>query len=96
MGTVASLSLGVLGGWKICGLSIFDSLDYITANVLLPLGGFFTCIFVGWRLDQQILKAQITNNGALKFRIYRLYIFLLRYVCPIILLLIFLDNLGIF
>ena len=96
LGTVASLSLGVLGGWKICGLSIFDSLDYITANVLLPLGGFFTCIFVGWRLDQQILKAQITNNGALKFRIYRLYIFLLRYVCPIILLLIFLDNLGIF
>lgn len=96
LGTVASLSLGVLGGWKICGLNIFDSLDFITANILLPVGGFFTCIFVGWVLDQQILKAQISNNGALKFRIYRLYIFLLRYVCPIILLLIFLDNLGVF
>lgn len=96
LGTVASLSLGLLGDWKICGLNIFDSLDYVTANILLPLGGFFTCIFVGWRLDQQVLKAQITNNGALKFRIYRVYIFLLRYVCPIILLLIFLDNLGVF
>ena len=96
LGTVASLSLGILGGWRICGLNIFDSLDYITANILLPLGGFFTCIFVGWRLDQQILKAQITNDGALKFRIYRVYIFLLRYVCPIILLMIFLDNLGVF
>lgn len=96
LGTVASLSLGVLGGWTIFGLNIFDSLDFVTANILLPLGGFFTCIFVGWRLDHQILKAQITNDGALKFRIYRLYIFLLRYVCPVILLLIFLDNLGVF
>lgn len=96
LGTVASLSLGVLGGWKICGLNIFDSLDYVTANILLPVGGFFTSIFVGWRLDKRILKEQITNNGALKFRIYKLYIFLLRYVCPIILLLIFLDNLGVF
>lgn len=96
LGAVASLSLGVLGGWKICGLNIFDSLDYVTANILLPVGGFFTSIFVGWRLDKRILKEQITNNGALKFRIYKLYIFLLRYVCPIILLLIFLDNLGVF
>ena len=96
LGAVASLSLGVLGGWKICGLNIFDSLDYVTANILLPVGGFFTSIFVGWRLDKRILKEQITNNGTLKFRIYKLYIFLLRYVCPIILLLIFLDNLGVF
>lgn len=96
LGAVTSLSLGVLGGWKICGLNIFDSLDYVTANILLPVGGFFTSIFVGWRLDKRILKEQITNNGTLKFRIYKLYIFLLRYVCPIILLLIFLDNLGVF
>ena len=96
LGAVASLSLGVLGGWKICGLSIFDSLDYLTANIMLPLGGFFTCIFVGWRLDRQVLKDQITNNGALKFRIYNLFIFLLRYICPVILLMIFLDSLGVF
>ena len=96
LGAVASLSLGVLGGWKICGLSIFDSLDYLTANIMLPLGGFFTCIFVGWRLDRQVLKEQITNNGALKFRIYTLFIFLLRYVCPVTLLMIFLDSLGVF
>lgn len=96
LAAVASLSLGVLGGWKICGLSIFDSLDFLTANILLPAGGFFTCIFVGWRLDRRILKEQITNNGELKFRIYGVFIFLLRYVCPAVLLLVFLDNLGIF
>ena len=61
-----------------------------------PAGGLFTCIFVGWKLDHHILKAQITNDGELKFRIYGLFSFLLRYVCPAVLLLIFLDNLGVF
>ena len=93
---VASLSVGILSNWTIFGLNIFDTLDYLTANILLPVGGFFTCIFVGWRLDKQILKAQISNNGELKLRIYGAFIFLLRYVCPTVLLLIFLDNLGLF
>ena len=96
LAAVASLSLGVLKGWNIFGLTIFDSLDYLTANILLPAGGFFTCIFVGWRLDRKILKAEISNNGTLKFRIYEVFIFLVRYVCPAVLLLIFLDNLGLF
>lgn len=96
LASLASLSLGVLGSWKVCGLSLFDSLDFLTANILLPAGGLFTCIFVGWKLDHHILKAQITNNGELKFRIYGLFSFLLRYVCPAVLLLIFLDNLGVF
>ena len=96
LASLASLSLGVLGSWKVCGLSLFDSLDFLTANLLLPAGGFFTCVFVGWKLDRQILRDQITNNGELKFRIYGVFIFLLRYVCPAVLLLIFLDNLGVF
>ena len=85
-----------MGSWKIAGLSLFDSLDFLTANILLPAGGLFTCIFVDWKLDHHILKAQITNDGELKFRIYGLFSFLLRYVCPAVLLLIFLDNLGVF
>ena len=96
LGAVASLSMGVLGGWTICGLNIFDSLDYLTANIMLPVGGLLTCLFVGWRLDRQVLRAQLTNDGALPFRIYRLFLVVLRYFCPVILLLVFLDNLGVF
>lgn len=93
---VASLSLGALGGWTLCGKNLFDSLDFLTANIMLPAGGFFTCIFVGWRLDRRILRAQITNDGKLPPRIFRPLVFLLRYLCPAVLLLIFLDNLGVF
>ncbi len=96
LAALASLSLGVLNGWKIFGLDLFNLLDFLTANILLPAGGFFTCIFVGWKLDKRVLQAQITNNGELKFRIYGIFIFLLRYICPAVLALIFLDNLGVF
>ena len=84
-------------GWNICGLRFFDSLDFLTANILLPAGGFFTCIFVGWKLDRQILRAEITNNGAAEIpHLRRCSSSSLRYVCPAVLLLIFLDNLGLF
>lgn len=96
LAAMASLSLGVLNDWKICGLNLFDSLDYLTANILLPAGGFFTCIFAGWRLDRKVLEAQITNDGHLPFRIRKVFVFLLRYLCPAVLLLVFLDNLGVF
>lgn len=96
LGALASLSLGVLGGCTIFGENLFDSLDFLTANILLPVGGFFTCIFVGWKLDRRILRAQLTNDEALRFRIYGILSLLLRYFCPILLLLVFLDNLGVF
>lgn len=96
LAALASLSLGASEGWRICGLNLFDSLDYLTANILLPAGGFFTSIFVGWRMKRPTLHAQITNDGRLPFRIERLFRFLLRYVCPTTLLLVFMDNIGIF
>ena len=94
LAALASLSLGVLGGYPIFGKNLFDGLDFLTANVLLPLGGLATCLFVGWHLDRRIIRRELTNDGTLRFRLYRPFIFLLRYVCPAVLCLIFLDNLG--
>lgn len=96
LAALASLSLGVLSGYPLFGMNLFDLLDSLTANILLPAGGLFTCLFVGWRLDRRILRAQITNDGQLRFRIFGLFLFLLRWICPAVLLLIFLDNLGLF
>lgn len=96
LATLASLSLGLLRGWRICGLTLFDALDFATANILLPLGGLFTCIFVGWKLDPERFREQLSNHGTLRCRIHGLLIFLLRWVCPVILLLVFLDNLGLY
>lgn len=96
LAALASLSLGVLSGYPLFGMNLFDLLDSLTANILLPAGGLFTCLFVGWRLDRRILRAQITNDEQLRFRIFGPFLFLLRWICPGVLLLIFLDNLGLF
>ena len=92
----SSLSLGVWGDFKICGLNIFDSLDFVTANILLPLGGLLTSIFAGWVLDRKILRDEISDHGKMKCRLISLLMILLRYVCPILLMTIVLYNLGIF
>ena len=76
--------------------SCFDVFDYLTANILMPLGGLFTCIFVAWYLKPKFLRDEITNYGALKGRAYPLLSFALRFVTPLLIIYIFLKNLGLF
>jgi len=93
LGALASLSLGMLDHWRIAGLNIFDALDYVTANIMLPMGAMLTCLFAGWCFDKQTFASQLYPSCQPKpfFGIIR---FMLRFCCPIIILLIFLHNLG--
>ncbi len=95
LATAASLSLGACPKISIGGLNLFDGLDYLTSNVMLPLSGMGISLFAGWLVDRSILKRQLTDFGESKFRIFKLLVVLLRYVCPILLGLIFLDSIGI-
>lgn len=96
MACAASLSVGVCKGWTIFGLTFFDLLDSLSANIVLPLGGFATSIFVGWFMNRRILRDEITNRGELPSFIYKVTSIMLRYVCPVLLMAIFLYNLGLF
>ena len=95
LGAAASLSLGAWQWLQLGGKSFFDLLDFVTANIMLPAGGFFICIFTGWVLDRRFMPAELTNHGALRLRLWPLLGVLLRWVCPAVILLIFLDNLGV-
>lgn len=90
----SSLSLGTLSDFTIGGLVLFDALDYITAKVMMPLGGMLICIFVGTRIDKKILKEELTNRGSITFYFFRTYVFATKYICPIAIALIFLNELG--
>lgn len=95
LATLASLSQGVLNHARIFGLTFFDLFDYVTANLLLPIGGLCTSIFVGWVLDKKFLQGELTNDGKLSAKIVPVIRFMLRWVCPLIVLFIFLDSLGV-
>ena len=83
-------------GIKMENISFFDIFDYTTANVLMPLGGLLTCIFVAWWMKPDFLRGEITNYGALKGRAYPLLQFTLRYFTPLLIAYIFIKNLGLF
>lgn len=96
LGTISSLSFGVLKDYTIFGLTFFNLLDYVTAKLMLPFGGMLTCILVGWRVDRKILKAELTNQGTLPFYFFNIYAFILKYIAPVAIGLIFLNELGLF
>ena len=92
-GILSSLSLGV---WedKFFGLGFFDLLDYVTAKMMLPLSGLLVCLFVGWYLKKSISYEELTNGGTLKAPYYSVYMFLLKYIVPVAIVLIMINELG--
>ena len=94
LGILCSLSLGVTKEFTIFGLGMFDLFDFVTAKLMLPLGGLLISIFTGWYLDMKLVWSEITNNGTLKVPTYKLIIFILKYVAPIAISVIFINELG--
>ena len=92
-GVLSSLSLGV---WedKMFGLGFFDLLDFVTAKIMLPLSGFLVCLFVGWYLKRSVSFEELTNGGRLKAPYFPVYMFILKFLAPIAILLIFIHELG--
>ncbi len=76
------------------GMSLFDFFDFATGQIFLPLGGFLTCLFLGWYVPKHILRDELTNGGRLSARYFGLYLYAVRILCPVCILLIFLNQMG--
>ncbi len=96
IGAICSLSFGVLKEYTIGGLIIFDALDFLTAKIMMPLGGMMICVFVGTRIEKKVLKEELTNKGTISFYFFNAYAFFIKYLAPIAIAIIFLNELGLF
>lgn len=76
------------------GLTIFNLFDYLSSNILLPVGAMICSIFVGWIIKRKFVRSQFSDFGRLKARYVPLLIFSLRWICPAAILLIFLNSIG--
>ena len=92
-GILSSLSLGIWDA-KFFNLGFFDLLDFVTAKLMLPLGGLLVCLFVGWYLKRSVSYEELTNYGLQKSAYFPVYMFILRYFAPIAITLIFVNELG--
>lgn len=94
LGAFCSLSIGGREWLVVGGRSLFDMFDFVTGQVFLPIVGFLTCIFMGWVVPRKTVKDEFTNWGTLRSSLFGLYMVLVRYVCPVCIVVIFLDQLG--
>jgi NSS family neurotransmitter:Na+ symporter len=94
IGAFCSLSLGAVESLAFFKRTMFDWFDFITGQIFLPVVGFLTCIFIGWFVPHKIVRDEFTNWGTLRGQYFHLYLFLVKYVCPICILFIFLHQFG--
>lgn len=92
VGVACSLSMGIWNHYKVGSLCLFDLFDFVTAKVMLPVGGFFIAIYAGWVAKTDVLRDELTNGGTTAVAFYRVYRFLIRYVAPLAIAAIFINE----
>lgn len=92
---LCSLSLGLLNDWTIGNLPLFDFLDKLSADFLLPIGGLLFVIFAGWKMSDEEYFYELSNGNTLKQKRWLLYAirFIVKYIAPIVILIILISGL---
>ena len=93
VGILCSLSFGPLAHMKLLGYTFFDFLDHLCSDWLLPLGGLIFTLFVGWKMSKADVRDEFTNEGTVNTRVFGVVYFLMRYLAPVGIVVVFLTNL---
>mgnify|MGYP000173898781 FL=1 len=91
LGTV--LSFNEWAEYKVFGKTFFDTLDFLTSNIMLPLGGLLIAVFVGWFMSSDMIKSEMKMKNDMLFNVWR---FVVRFISPVAIALIFINGLGLF
>ncbi|MBT2671025.1 sodium-dependent transporter [Streptomyces sp. ISL-14] len=92
IGIPSALSFGVLSDLKIFNLSIFDFADYLTSNIALPVGALFISLFIGYQMKRIEVQKEFESGADSGRSLFKLWYFLIRYIVPIMIILVFLKS----
>lgn len=96
IGSLTVHPASLFGNTTIFGMNFFDLFDFISSNILLPTGGFLISIFVGYFVSKDSIVDELSNSYRLNnSQTINLYYFILRYVTPLLLLVVLLNSIGI-
>lgn len=93
IGIPSSLGFGPLSFISWMGMSILDIMDFVSNSVLMPIVAFFTCIFVGFILKPKAIIDEVKATDG-KFKSEKLFTVMIKYVCPVFLILILASSVG--
>ncbi|RKJ29806.1 hypothetical protein D7X33_42245, partial [Butyricicoccus sp. 1XD8-22] len=94
VGIPSALSYGIMADISIFGKSIFDAADYLVSNILLPTGAFLISIFVSYKMKKDVLKSELINKSKFSL-LFEVWYYLLRYIIPLVIIIVFLDVINI-
>ena len=94
LGVLSTMSWGTFGDVRIFNFNIFELLDFTASSVLLPIGGVFIVVFLGWYLGKKYIKDEISSSGLYKTKLINLFILIIKFLAPIAIALVFLHGIG--
>jgi NSS family neurotransmitter:Na+ symporter len=95
VGITATLSTSTMAAVKPFGKTFFDLFDFVSSNILLPVGGILICIYAGWVIGKKGIMDEASNNGRLHSQGFiKFYTFVVRYVAPIAIFIVLLGGLN--
>ena len=82
----------LLGDFHLFGKTFFNLFDFMSSNLMMPLGGLFCALIVGWRVSSDLIKKELTNDGYLRLgHFFSIYMTIIRYVTPILVAVVFFN-----
>ncbi|MCR8863157.1 sodium-dependent transporter [Priestia megaterium] len=94
VGIPSALSYGLLSDVSIFGKSIFDAFDFLVSNILMPLGALLIAIFVPWKMKKDVLIEEFKHGSANVKRWFSLWLLAIRYIAPVLIIIVFINMLG--
>lgn len=93
LSSICAMSLGPLSHLQIFDKTIFDALDYLTSNIMLPIVAIFVCIYVGHVLPKSFLRDEMTNRGTMRSAVVPTILFIIRYIAPLLIAAVLINKL---
>lgn len=94
LGAACSLSFGPWKEFTLAGMGVFEWFDFLTARFIMPIGGIFISLFAGWYLNNKVLTDELTNRGTLRVKGLRVLVFLIKWVAPLGVGMVFLNEVA--
>ncbi|MDV2686456.1 sodium-dependent transporter [Alkalihalophilus lindianensis] len=95
-GIPACLSFGVMADVEIFGRTFFDAADQLASNILMPLGALLISLFVPLKMSKTTLFNELKQGSSVGSKLFIAWYFLLKYVTPFAIIIVFLDAIGLF
>ncbi|TYR81638.1 sodium-dependent transporter [Priestia megaterium] len=95
VGIPSTLSFGILSDVTFGGKILFDALDYLTINLLMPFGALLISFFVSFRMNKQEVFEEFTSGSEKAKYLFKGWIMLLRYIIPVVIIIVYLNTFGV-